>query len=166
MSIIFLSALNPKDISKDSWLSKEQFEELLITKNEKSFLFLWLIELELDMERINKWMDMLSWFITMFLQLMNYAILLIFAIRMTKIWDKIWKWFQESTQNLVKNLPIIPIGWWIGIKAAKEWLDKLWSVIPERLNRQQTDQLKERFPWLYPGVTEGNGVRVIFWWNF
>lgn len=38
MSMIFLSALNPKDISKDAWLGDEQFETLWITKNEKVFL--------------------------------------------------------------------------------------------------------------------------------
>lgn len=156
MSMIFLSALNNR-VDKHSWLSDEQFEKLLITKNENSFSFLWLMEIELDMERINKWMDMLSWFITMFFATWIMRFFLFFAIRMTKIWDKIWKWFQESTQNLVKNLPIIPIGWsGVGIKAAKEWLDKLWSVVPDRLNRQQTDHLKKRFPWLYPGVADAS----------
>ena len=145
MSMIFLSALNPKDISKDAWLGDEQFETLWITKNEKSFSFLWLMEIELDMERVNKWMDMLSWFITMFFATWIMRFFLFFAIRMTKIWDTIWKWFQESAQNLVKNLPMIPIGWGVGITAAKEWLEKLRSAVPDRLHREQTEQLKERF---------------------
>jgi hypothetical protein len=108
-----------------------------------------LMEIELDMERVNKWMDMLSWFITMFFATWIMRFFLFFAIRMTKIWDTIWKWFQESAQNLVKNLPMIPIGWGVGITAAKEWLEKLRSAVPDRLHREQTEQLKERFPWLY-----------------
>lgn len=75
---------------------------------------------------------------------------------MTKIWDTIWKWFQESAQNLVKNLPMIPIGWGVGITAAKEWLEKLRSAVPDRLHREQTEQLKERFPWLYQWAMDAN----------
>ncbi|OQB41855.1 MAG: hypothetical protein BWY04_00565 [candidate division CPR1 bacterium ADurb.Bin160] len=29
-------------------------------------------------------------------------------------------------------------------------------MVPDRLNRQQTDHLKKRFPWLYPGVADAS----------
>ncbi|MCK9467178.1 MAG: type IV secretion system protein [Candidatus Absconditabacterales bacterium] len=157
MSMIFLSALNTRDIQKNSGLSNEQFEELGITKNKDSFSFLGLVEIELDMKRINEGMDMLSWFITMFFATGIMRFFLFFAIRMTKIGDKIGKGFQESAQNLAKNLPIIPIGGGaVGIKAAQEGLQQLGGKLSNQLNTQQRELLQERFPWLYPGVTDKN----------
>ncbi len=156
MSMIFLSALNPRDVSKSSWLGSDQMAELWMEKiEEKTYSILWLVEITLDIDKVDKWMDMFAWFITMFFATGIVWFFLFFAIRrMTKIWESVGKWLQESFQNLAKNLPIIPVGgWWVWIEAAKWALSAMGNKIPHKLKWDQEAMLREKYPWLYPGST-------------
>jgi len=151
MSMIFLSALNPKSISKNQWLTDDQMVELGMNKiNDETYSILGLVEITLDVNKVNKWMNMFAWFITMLFSTGIIRFFLFFAIRMTKIWESVGKWIQESMQDLASNLPIIPItDWWIWINAAKQWLKDLSNKIPNQLQRAQEQSLKEKYPWLY-----------------
>ena len=155
MSLIFLTALNKfqdkwDDGMQTGWDS-EQMSELGIEKVDNKYSVWWLIEIDLNNEKINEWMDMFAWLITNLFAVWIIWFFLFFAVRMTKIGDSIWKWFQESIQKLAKNLPIIPIPgmWWIWLAAAGQWLKDLGNKIPNQLQAQQMEELKKNLPWLY-----------------
>lgn len=158
MSMIFLSALNPKNTQKGQWPTIEQMSEIWMEKiDDKTYSILWLVEITLDISKVNEWMDMFAWFITMFFSTGIVRFFLFFAIRMTKIWESVGKWLQESMQNLAKNLPIIPIGWWwIWISAAKQWIKDLSNKLPTQMNTAQMEELRKKYPWLYGPTSDEN----------
>jgi len=162
MSLIFLTALNAKDFESNG-LKNEQLNELWIeVVNEKTYSILWLINITLDGDKVDKWMDTFAWLITNLFAVWIIWFFLFFAVKMTKLWEKIWWWIQDTMHNLMKNLPIIPIpgGGWVWVAAASQWLKWLWDKLSTPMYNQQMKQLREQMPWLYPG-----GETAEAWWG-
>jgi len=150
MSLIFLSALNPRSIDHSDNFEEEQLAAYGIQKTEKSYSILWLVEVEMDMEKISKWKDTFAWFITNLFGVWVVWFFLFFAIKqMTwEVGQSVGKAIQDSVEKMAMNLPVIPVAGGIWISAAKSGLKSLWWI-PDKITRQQEQKLKDKYPWLY-----------------
>ncbi len=158
MSLIFLTALTDRGVGNydtenvDAKITNKewQMEELGMYKvSDRTYSILGLIEIELDWEKVDKGMDTFARLITNLFAVWIIWFFLFFAVKMTKLWEKLWWWIQDTVQNLMKNLPIIPIAWGVGISAAGEGIRGLKWKITTPMYEKQMKELRKEMPWLY-----------------
>ena len=122
ISILFLSAIQS---SFTEWSSTEWnfLEAMHIEKKDKTYSFLWLVEIEYNGDGVNNAKDIFSYVITMMMGLGVMWFILFAAIRANAIGESVWKLVQETSQSAMWQLPIIPMPW--GWRIGTSWLDDI-----------------------------------------
>ncbi len=109
---------------------------------------LWLVDVDIKPRNFNHGKDMFVWTLLMFLATWIVRFFMKFAIEF--MWET-WKNLMEKAENLIKNVPVIPLPWggFVGISAATEWVEKLINKPLDDMAKAQNELLRQRFPALY-----------------
>lgn len=129
ISILFLSAIQ-SSFTEGSSTEWNLLEEMHIEKKDKTYSFLWLVEIEYSGDNLDNGKDIFSYVITMMMGLGVMRFILFAAIKANAIGATVWKFVQDTAQWAMGQLPIIPMPWWWSVGTS--WLRDIKTAFAQK----------------------------------